>query len=407
MQAPSPRPRLRSALGGALVVALMATGCSEPYVAPRPSAPATTRDESAAASTLVALERALSAGDADGAGSLAADDRVRRQLAAAATNVRRVRLVDIRLRYLASTGAQRGDGEWTASAELSWRYAGYDDGVARREVEVAFTADGESVARLGGGGAATPIWAAGPVAVARGPRYLVVSRGGAARTERLARLARAAVDSVGATLGGAPSVVLEAPRSAAELHRALAAGAHQYDAVAAVTAPVDGSVADDAPVHVLINPGEFDPLDRVAAQVVVTHETVHAVTRAPLAVGAPLWLVEGFADYVALREVDLPTTRTAGQISAQARRNGVPDRLPEQAAFNTSAEHLGAQYEAAWLACVVIADRAGEAALIALYDDVLTGADLDAALRRRAGWTVEELTREWRARIATVAGLSQ
>ena len=38
----------------------------------------------------------------------------------------------------------------------------------------------------------------------------------------------------------------------------------------------------------------------------------------------PLWLLEGFADYVALRDVDLPIATTAGQIIEQVRRDGPP-----------------------------------------------------------------------------------
>ena len=72
-----------------------------------------------------------------------------------------------------------------------------------------------------------------------------------------------------------------------------------------MTAPVDGSILATTPVHVFLNPTVYDKLDPLAAQVVMTHEVVHAITGAAVTAGPPLWLIEGFADYVALRDVGL------------------------------------------------------------------------------------------------------
>ena len=88
---------------------------------------------------------------------------------------------------------------------------------------------------------------------------------------------------------------------------------------------------------------------------------------------SPLWLLEGFADYVALRDVDLPLSTTAGQIIRQVRRDGVAGPLPGPDEFDTGATHLGATYESAWLACVLLAESGGEQALVELYDDVAVG----------------------------------
>ena len=69
-------------------------------------------------------------------------------------------------------------------------------------------------------------------------------------------------------------------------------------------------------------------------QVVISHEATHLATDAPLTSGVPLWLLEGFADYVALHDVDLPITTTAGQIIQQVRTDGAPDHLPGPAEFD-------------------------------------------------------------------------
>jgi hypothetical protein len=120
----------------------------------------------------------------------------------------------------------------------------------------------------------------------------------------------------------------------------------------------------------------------------------------------PLWLLEGFADYVALHEVDLPITTTAGQIIQQVRRDGAPDHLPGQAEFDQTSTHLGAAYESAWVACLVLAGVGGRGALVRLYQQVSRGGDLDGALRRVFGLTEAQLTARWRQRLHDLAARS-
>jgi hypothetical protein len=81
----------------------------------------------------------------------------------------------------------------------------------------------------------------------------------------------------------------------------------------------------------------------------------------------PTWLLEGFADYVALADVDLPVTRTASQILGQVRRMGPPSHLPGRAEFDPENTALGASYEAAWLACRLLAEEYGQRRLIQFY----------------------------------------
>ena len=145
--------------------------------------------------------------------------------------------------------------------------------------------------------------------------------------------------------------------------------------------------------------GAYCPL---AAQVVISHEAVHAVTQAPES-GAEAWLLEGFADYVALRDVGLPLSRTAGQIIAQVREDGIPAALPSRTDLDSQAAHLGAAYESAWLVCMTLAQHGGEEALVAFYGAVLDGADLEEELRSRFGWSIADLTRAWQQQLQTLA----
>ena len=114
----------------------------------------------------------------------------------------------------------------------------------------------------------------------------------------------------------------------------------------------------------------------------MSHEATHVATGAPLTSGVPLWLLEGFADYVALHDVDLPITTTAGQIiAAGPRATAPPDQLPGPARVRPDATHLGAAYESAWVACLVLADAGGQDALVRLYEQVSRGQDLAGQLR--------------------------
>lgn len=319
------------------------------------------------------------------------------------TNAERLRVRDLDLRYVEQSG-RTADGVH-ATVDVTWRFAGFDGEPARTEVAMTFQPDedGAVLAAVGGGEGRSPLWLTGPVEVRRTDRVLVLGAEGA-DVGAVAARAEAAVPVVRRVLGAwRPRLVVEVPASAAGLGDLLGADDGQYDGVAAVTASPDGSTAPDAPLHVFVNPDVLGTLRSRGAQVVLSHEATHVATRAPVR-SQPLWLLEGFADYVALRDVDLPLSTTAGQVIEQVREDGPPPALPGPVEFDTGTTHLGAAYEAAWLACVVLADRVGERGLVDLYR--AAGSDgLEAALREVAGWTEAELTQAWRARLTELAGL--
>jgi hypothetical protein len=129
---------------------------------------------------------------------------------------------------------------------------------------------------------------------------------------------------------------------------------------------------------------------------------VHVATDAAGSPAEP-WLLEGFADYVALRDLDLPASTTLGRAIDLARRDGVPRALPTAADFDTRAADLQARYEQAWLACRVVAERLGERGLVEVYDAAAAGTPVARALAR-AGLPLPELTRAWRTRLQDLAG---
>lgn len=388
-------------------------GCTDdegPTTSPPPRVEAR---QDLSAEALVALEKVVSDRDSEAAAALApqGDDEAARQLADAVANARAVDVVDFTARYVDVDGvltAELPDDQWSAAVDGSWAYRGFDRDPAHTEMTVTFEMDGDraAIVGFGGGDRVTPLWLTDRLRVRRTDDSLVMVADGSARQlARYSLLARRAVTVVHRVLPAWRSgLVVEVPRSADELDAVLAATPGEYAAIAAVTATEDGSLAPAAPVHVFVNPEVMGGLRQVGAQVVMSHEATHAATRAVLTPRVPLWLLEGFADYVALRDVDLPLSRTAGQILTQVRRHGAPQVLPAGAEFDTRTTHLGASYEAAWLACRLLARIGGEDALVALYRRVSRGQELESGLRSTFGFGEKELTRRWREELTSLAG---
>lgn len=367
-----------------------------------------------AADALTDLEEAVTSGDQEAAEQLAPQDdaAARTELVALAANARALQVADLTLRYVDETSALSPDGRWSAAVDVTWRFEDFDDAPARSEVAFTFSSDssgeGVGIAAVGGADRRTPVWMSGPVTSRRTEQTLVLVAGAGGQTEaKLASYqqeAETAITDVRRVLTSwRPRLVVEVPETAQALDEALDAEPGRYDSIAAVTTTSDGSLAPGAPVHVFLNPAVFGDLRRTGAQVVMSHEAVHVATDAP-ASSMPRWLLEGFADYVALRDVDLPITTTAGQILERVRRNGAPEALPGPAEFDTAETHLGASYESAWQACEVLAAQGGEPALVELYEQVDDGADLDSELARLFGWSTAELVRAWQTRLTDLAG---
>jgi len=151
--------------------------------------------------------------------------------------------------------------------------------------------------------------------------------------------------------------------------------------------------------RVVINPEAFGTLGAMGRQVVLTHEMTHVATRATSVMPVPIWLSEGFADYVAYASTSIPTSIAASDVLEDVRDGEGPEQLPDIADFDAGQADIASAYEGAWLACRMIAERYGERRLVRLY----------AALNDSAGpgWPEEtlellgvnegELVRDWKA----------
>ena len=199
---------------------------------------------------------------------------------------------------------------------------------------------------------------------------------------------------------------VEVPQSRAELDSVLQAQPGQYDNIAAVTTTADGSLTPGAPVRVFINPTVFGRLKEKGAQVVMSHEATHVATGATFA-SMPTWLLEGFADFVALDEAGVPVSVAAGQILGRIKKAGLPKGLPTSSDLEPTANGLGATYEEAWLACRFLAQEFGTDRLVRFYRAVSNGASAPASFRSVLGTTQGAFVARWRADLARLAGVAR
>lgn len=391
----------------ALVVGvLLVAGCTHEVSLTPPSPPtdnAASRAD-AAQKTLDGFARALNRGE-----SLAATSRVEAVATrnAAALGVRRVglRYIDANVGALSAADQRRlGASAWVASVQASYRLP---MDTAATHMEVAFTfvtgTDGVQIASIGGHGDRSPLWMRAALRIKKVGRTLVLDAG-AVPAARYSTLAQRAVRDVNRVLPGwRGNLIVEVAADEQQMDSVLNAQQPTYANIAAVTTTVDGSLLPGTPIHVFLNPRVFGTLKTEGAQIVLSHESTHVATDGPLA-NMPTWLLEGFADYVALDHAGVPVSTAAGQILERIRKHGLPAHLPSAADLDPTAGGLGATYEEAWLACRYLGAAYGEARLVAFYRAVDRGTKVGTAFRSVLGVSQQQFVAGWRADLAGLAG---
>ncbi|MCX4822527.1 hypothetical protein OG883_22045 [Streptomyces sp. NBC_01142] len=303
---------------------------------------------------------------------------------------------------------RRQGGRAVAEAELRYRIDGYDTApvTAPRTLELA-ERDGRwyVTADRAAKGGAQQLWQQGEVTAVRGSRSLILGVGqDAERLRALAATADRAVPAVSDAWPGswAGRVVVLVPRSLEAMGSLLGAPAAGYRGIAAVTTGERAAAGTSPADRVIVNPEAYGVLGDFGRSVVLTHETTHVATRAHTSAATPMWLSEGFADWVAYRGTGHPTGQAAPELQRAIRRGEVPAALPDDSdfAFGAGADALARAYEGGWLACELIAARWGEKRLTAFYRAVgegqhRAGAD-EKALNDVLGTTPGEFTVRWR-----------
>jgi hypothetical protein len=160
--------------------------------------------------------------------------------------------------------------------------------------------------------------------------------------------------------------VLLLPRSQADMATLIGSDGDGLAQIAAVTTGSFESGLSRGD-RVVINPAAFGTLGSLGRRVVLTHEMTHVATRATSVRPVPIWLSEGFADYVAYQATPVPTTIVASDVLDDVRAGKMPEALPDDSDFDASKGDIASSYEGAWLACRMIAERYGEKKLVQLY----------------------------------------
>jgi hypothetical protein len=164
------------------------------------------------------------------------------------------------------------------------------------------------------------------------------------------------------------------------------------------------AVTSREPDRVVLNPGPFARLTPVGRQVVLTHELTHVATRASARLTPPLWVEEGFANFVAYRDAGLGAGVVAADVLPLVRQGRAPEHLPAPAEFDPGQGPIAPAYADAWLAFAVMAqgDPGRPVRFYRVAAGIAGGADsagpaLQLAFRQVLGSTEAGFELAWRA----------
>lgn len=307
------------------------------------------------------------------------------------------------------TGLHRSGDTATADAELRYQIQGYDQApvTVARTLSLSLDAggqwyvEGEKPAKK----ASEQLWDQGEVLVVRGKHSMVLGVGQPGEAlHRFADLADTAVPAVSDVWGTKwpGHVVVLVPKSLEGMAGLLGSPASSYRGIAAVTTGETGAPARAPADRIIVNPDAYGLLGTIGRQVVFTHETTHVASRSDTTAATPLWLSEGFADWVGYRGTGRTPEQAAPELWEAITESRVPRALPtdEDFGFGGSATGLALAYEGGWMACRMIADRWGEERLVEFYRAVgahkkRPGA-VEEALEKVLDTNLEDFTAQWR-----------
>ncbi|MFF5140881.1 hypothetical protein ACFY6U_14405 [Streptomyces sp. NPDC013157] len=297
----------------------------------------------------------------------------------------------------------------TADAQLSYRIQGYDKApvTTDRALTLSRTADGQWYVTYDKPATQSgqQLWDQGEVTAVKSTHTLVLGVGQSRTTLRgYARLADTAVPEVSKAWGTdwTRRVVLLVPGSLSGMAGLLGAPASNYKGIAAVTTGEAGGSGQAPADRVILNPEAYAVLGAVGRQVVLTHETTHVATRAHTTAATPLWLSEGYADWIGYLDTGRTPTEAAPELARAVEAGDAPEDLPadKDFGFTDDPTKLAQAYEGGWLACRMIAAHWGEEKLGAFYRAVgahkeRAGA-VEDALKTELGTTLPDFTARWR-----------
>ena len=319
-------------------------------------------------------------------------------------NITALGATDIAMTFVSGGEAGiRADGGTNATVTVSWR-PGAESGLSQvktRDSTVTFEMD-----RLADDSFAVhdvlhdkgtmPLWLAGSLDLVRSEGATVISVDGGNVNQPIADDAERAHEAVREVVTSATArLVVISPHTQDQAAELIDQKPGAISQLAAVTTSLDGSTKANASLMIMLNPMVFDTMDDRAAQIVMSHEATHMMTKAANT-ALETWVSEGFADYVALHDDTAPLSVSAGQILRSVKTDGAPEKLPTSADFGAQQHGLGATYESAWMIFRMLGERYGDSAVLTFYNDALRGDSTEKAAQAAFGISVGEITIDWR-----------
>lgn len=218
----------------------------------------------------------------------------------------------------------------------------------------------------------------------------------------------ATVDAVTAVWGAgwAQRLGVLVPGGPAELAALVGQVPTERLAAIAVADHVDRAAGTAVGQRIVVDPAAAAALTPLARRVVLRHEATHVAARAVTDDAAPLWLVEGFAEFVGYAGSGLVPATVAPGLAAAVRAGRLPDELPADANFRGPEFELA--YQRSWSLAKLLAGRLGVPGLVALYRRVAgrpaDPAVLDAELRATLGLDRAGLIEAWRTELRRSLG---
>ncbi|MER7082667.1 hypothetical protein SAMN02982929_04657 [Saccharopolyspora kobensis] len=294
-----------------------------------------------------------------------------------------------------------GDDTWEPVVSLRYALSGVDGVPTTRRIEHSFVRRGNSwyVADDAGRHRWRGPWDFGPCHVVRTAGGLVIGHR-REPVERVARQLDAAIRDVTRVWGPgwAQQVGVLIPESREELRSMVGPEFAAEGGIAAVAVAdrVDTAARRVEGPRVVLNLRTATELPDAALAVVLRHEITHIAARPYTVDGAPMWLREGFADYVGYRDSGMSPREVAPELVRELRAGGPPEELP--AADFHRAARLDLAYQQSWSLVRYLVERFGEPRVVRLYHRVAatdSPADADAALHAETGLTAAQLREDW------------
>ncbi|MBV9847144.1 MAG: hypothetical protein JOZ47_19055 [Kutzneria sp.] len=304
-------------------------------------------------------------------------------------------------------GQARDDVElWAPAVELAYTLDGIDGAPATEPMGYLFAKRGDRWYLTSDTGLSRQTWRGpwdfGSVTTLRAASGLVLTH---PRNLALGRRVAAELDddvaAVTAVWGRQwpQRVAVLLPDSTDELRAFVGAEfAVQTIAAVAVADSVDHDNRSATGQRVVLNPNNARKLSAASLRVVLRHELTHVAARGVTVDGTPMWMLEGFADYVGYYGSGIAATTVAPEVARLIDAGTPPRSLPANSDFAASGGRIELAYQEAWTVTSYIAETFGQDALVRLYQAVAgedPSASVDKALVSVIGVDQAELVRGW------------